>query len=485
MVLDPGVSSIRDESGTYQKLPVKKNFQKASFQNGESFAEFAFPANTFGPWGNRCQVVTAGIPPGETRTFAVSVGKLSSGEMEKIRSTISNTPAAPEIKNVSSGPAEKIKIGGRYINDVPKYWSADMAQVDALNAIFYEGPDYRGKPSKVFAYYGVPSVKSGEKVPAIVLVHGGVGTAYSDWVKLWVSRGYAAIAMDLCGSLPIRDTDGKKWKKIADGGGPAGWEVSFGQINEPLPDQWPCYAVNAIARARTLIGSFPEVDNSRVGITGISWGGFLTCIVAGVDSRYLFAVPVYGCGSLQNNSAWSERLKPPGMDKWCRQFDPLEYLPDAKMPLLWVAGTNDNFYPLVSLQKSYSLVKAPVTLCIKPRMVHSHGGPGEKPEEIRAFADSFCKGGQQLATVTGQGAEKDGTAWVQWKSPVKIDKAEFLYTKASGIWKERKWESSAAQINQDAGKASFKIPEGATVYYFNITDSRGLVSSSRHVEREK
>ncbi len=116
-------------------------------------------------------------------------------------------------------------------------------------------------------------------------------------------------------------------------------------------------------------------------------------------------------------------------------------------------------------------------------MAHGHGGPGEKPEEIRAFADSFCKEGQPLATITGQGAEKEGTAWVQWKSPTKIEKAEVLYTKDSGIWKERKWESVPAVLEQESGKASAKLPEGVTVYYFNIVDSRGLTVSSRHVER--
>jgi len=29
-------------------------------------------------------------------------------------------------------------------------------------------------------------------------------------------------------------------------------------------------------------------------VTGISWGGYLTCIVAGIDDRLKAAVPVYG-----------------------------------------------------------------------------------------------------------------------------------------------------------------------------------------------
>ena len=37
---------------------------------------------------------------------------------------------------------------------------------------------------------------------AMVLVHGGGGTAFDAWVRAWVKAGYAAIAMDTCGALP-------------------------------------------------------------------------------------------------------------------------------------------------------------------------------------------------------------------------------------------------------------------------------------------
>ena len=46
------------------------------------------------------------------------------------------------------------------------------------------------------------------------------------------------------------------------------------------------------------------MDRRRIGITGISWGGYLTCIVAGLDDRLKVAVPVYGCGFLGDDSVW-------------------------------------------------------------------------------------------------------------------------------------------------------------------------------------
>ncbi len=94
---------------------------------------------------------------------------------------------------------------------------------------------------------------------------------------------------------------------IVHSGGPPGWDASFHQVaeNDPVEDQWQYHAVTAALNAHSLLAAHPAVDADRIGLTGISWGGYMTCVVAGVDPRYRFAVPVYGCGFLALNSAWS------------------------------------------------------------------------------------------------------------------------------------------------------------------------------------
>jgi dienelactone hydrolase len=172
-----------------------------------------------------------------------------------------------------------------------------------VRALYFESVHWRGKPTRVFAYYGAPA---GKKLPAMVLIHGGGGTAFAEWVRLWNKRGYAAIAVDTCGNVPDRVQDDKPWspsKKHHELGGPEGWG-GFAQIDEPIADQWTYHAVAAAILAHSLIRSFPEVDPKRIGVTGISWGGYLTDIVSGVDPRFRFAVPVYGCGFLGEDSAW-------------------------------------------------------------------------------------------------------------------------------------------------------------------------------------
>src|SRR5438128_654197 len=146
----------------------------------------------------------------------------------------------------------------------PKSAAAEGFESEGLKPLFYDGVPHQGNPTRVFAWYGAPKAEG--KVPAMVLVHGGGGTAFADWAKLWVSRGYAAIAMDLCGCVPRKGKSG--WERHADGG-PPGWG-GFNQIDGIEKDQWTYHAVADAILAHSLLRSFPEVDADRIGITGIS-----------------------------------------------------------------------------------------------------------------------------------------------------------------------------------------------------------------------
>src|SRR5207244_2738599 len=130
------------------------------------------------------------------------------------------------------------------------------------------GLPWHGEPTRVFALVGMPEHKPGDKVPAIVLVHGGGGTAFAEWVKLWTSRGYAAIAMDTCGCTPGGE-HGKRPRH--EHSGPPGWG-GWDQTDEAVEDQWTYHAVADVVLAHSLLRAQPDVDTDRIGITGISWG---------------------------------------------------------------------------------------------------------------------------------------------------------------------------------------------------------------------
>ena len=385
-------------------------------------------------------------------------------------------PPAPGTAPIAAAETERPIWDLAALSAAPKVTPADPLRGEGVKGIFFDSVPYHGKPTRVFAWLGVPKVEPGKKVPGIVLVHGGGGTAFEQWVRLWVERGYAAISFDACGSIPLRAPDGKKWQRH-DAGGPPGWG-GWEQMSEPREDQWTQHAVSAGILAHSLLRSLPEVDPDRIGVTGISWGGYLTSLLAGLDPRFKFAVPVYGCG-FTNEHGMAGNLEKMGEEnaaKWMRWWDPSSHLAGATMPMLWVNGTNDFAYTLNAWQKSYRLPKSSHTLCLRPRMPHGHEA-GWAPQEIAAFADSIVNGGELMPIITDQG--RDGRkAWATFDSVHPITKAELHFTKDTGPWQKRNWEAAPAQLGE--GLATAELPEGVQVYFLNVTDDREYVVSSEH-----
>ena len=344
----------------------------------------------------------------------------------------------------------------------------------AIRKLYYAGEPYLGKPTRVFAYYARPEKVDG-KLPAMVLVHGGGGKAFQEWADLWAKRGYAAIAMDLAGNGP----DGKHLED----GSPNQTDVQkFDDLAQGVKSAWSYHAVANVIRAVSLLRSFEEVDPERVGITGISWGGYLTCIVAGLDQRLKVAVPVYGCGFLQEDSVWVghfARMPAERRELWVKSFDPSQYLAGCAMPTLFVNGTNDFAYPLDSYQKSYRLVAGPRTLCITVRMPHGHP-QGWAPPEIGLFVDSVLRDAPAFARIS-RSTVQEGQIKATFESTVPIKSAGLHYTLDDGQWQKRNWSSTPAEVKGNEVRAV--LPAKVRVYFLTITDERGVVVSTEHEEQ--
>jgi dienelactone hydrolase len=191
--------------------------------------------------------------------------------------------------------------------------------------------------------------------------------------------------------------------------------------------------VAAVIRGHSFLAAQKEVDRNRIGITGISWGGYLTCIVAGLDDRLKVAVPVYGCGFLYENSAWLvrfEKMSEAQRQRWVDYFDPSKYLAGVQCPILFLNGSNDFAYPLDSYQKSYLEVRGPMTLSVKVRLPHGHIWTFG---EVDVFVDSILKNGEPLPKLNPMKIT-DGAATTTFSSKVAVMKAELNYTSDVGEW---------------------------------------------------
>lgn len=373
----------------------------------------------------------------------------------------------------------------KQLSEPPKFeWIDEKSRVRSL---FYTSEPYGGKPTRVFAYYATPATlsetaKPGEKYPAVVLIHGGGGTAFREWAELWAKRGYAAIAMDLAGHRPNEGQNAHQPNnrtRLPDGGPNQGDDEKFGSIDKPSTEQWSYHAVAAAIRAHSLIRSFPEVHAEQTAVTGISWGGYLTCIVAGVDSRFKAAVPVYGCGFLHDNSVWLprfEKMSAEQRQRWVTLWDPSQYLPAVSMPILFVNGTNDFAYPLDSYMKSFDAVPATKQLRVSVNLPHGHP-PGWAPPEIGLFIDHRLGRGAALPSLTDPQIE-NGRVRVTVQSATKLKQAALHYTTDGDAINKRTWKTTLATIDGDKITVD-PAPAEATVWFLTMTDERDAIISSR------
>jgi dienelactone hydrolase len=341
-----------------------------------------------------------------------------------------------------------------------------------LRAIFFDGLPWRGNPTRVFAWLGLPPQRTG-KVPGVVLVHGGGGTAYKEWVKKWNAEGFAAISIAVEGQTDERlpgAARGANWKRHA-----AGWPARsgiYGDSAEPLPDQWMYHAVASTVLANSLLRSLPEVDAAKVGVCGISWGGIITSTVVGLDTRFAFGIPIYGCGGLERAAEhYTRALKDNAVYR--EVWEPLRWLPRATMPLLWLTGPRDAHFPLEVQQASYRAAVGPRLVSVPFDMKHSHPA-GWNPPDNYAFARAVVDSGRPWAREIAQ-ENRDGTARVEFEVSRAVRAATLVFKRGAD------WEKATGTLESSAGRAiaSAPVPAGTTAYFFNL-DADGPTLSSEY-----
>jgi len=370
-----------------------------------------------------------------------------------------------------------------------------VSQEGPIHSLKYRGEPYQGHETEVFALYASPATLGGasadQRFPGVILIHGGGGTALAEWVWLWANRGYAALAMDLSGRQPISpvyDSSGvpihgqaakaDTRTRLANGGPEQGHPEKFDSIGGDHSDDWPYHAAASVIRGHSLLRSFQEVNPDRTAVTGISWGGYTTCLVASLDDRFKAAVPVYGCGFLFEG----ESVQKPSIDKlaerrdeWVRTYDPSSLLPNCKVPILFVNGTNDVHYPLDSYQRTFETVMSDKQLRIEVNMPHGHP-PGWAPQEIGLFIDSHCRDGQPLPQP-GKIAVTADRIEMPYSSAVPLKNAMLHFTTDEGLRSERSWSSADATFDRERVSSPLP-PSNANTWFISITDDRGAMVTS-------
>lgn len=238
--------------------------------------------------------------------------------------------------------------------------------------------------------YVLPPVnwKKGEKYPAILTIHGGPKTAYGTVffheMQYLASRGYAVLFTNPRGS------DGRG-SKFADLCGKYG-DIDYKDVN---------------AFVDAAISQLPFIDGNRLGVTGGSYGGFLTNWIIGHTDRFKAAVSLRGISSwlsFSNTSdiGYSFTRYNIGTNAWENPQElwdksPLKYADKVKTPTLFIHSDEDYRCWLVEgVQMYYALqnFNVPTKLVIFKNENHElsrSGKPKNRIKRLEEIIDWFDK----------------------------------------------------------------------------------------------
>jgi len=204
--------------------------------------------------------------------------------------------------------------------------------------------------SEIFAVIATP--KASGKHPGMLVLHGGGGSAEVDKAMAWAQRGYVAVAPDMPGiAEPKKLTVTKgKWSSLKYGEGR--WVAE--------PDASASITFDAVLSAMKslyLLRAQPGVDTTRIGVVGISWGGYMTTMVCGLAGDQVRAgFGLYGCGFFDRGSAQQiepydpklprnslSRMPPAERERWLKYLDAGRRAPNIKAAFFLAAAANDFF----------------------------------------------------------------------------------------------------------------------------------------------
>ena len=377
-----------------------------------------------------------------------------------------------------------------YANEL---WQTPEVEYDSsldcgdVKGIYITSPvTYKGKPTKIMGYIGFPSdATAQDKCPAIVLVHGGGGTAFPDWVKLWNDRGYAAIAIDTEGGQSASSTtmdngthvERNKYANDAvytagpcnnsqTNPGEDGFWMPGGLAN--IQNSWMYHATSAVILANSLLRSDERVDTSKVGITGISWGSIITNIVVGYDDRYAFAMPVYGSVAVDGSAGW---LSSYPSEESKQAWDTTEPMKLSTTPMLWLTGNRDEAFGLDAPSACYKVAQNGY-MVIKPALTHGQR-QGAEPGELLTFADAVTGRGNQIVKITKSPTKEDATITLKIGTEVTLNSVKIYYITDKYYKTNSVWKTKTIGLD-DTLSGVVEFPANATYAYVSVTYNNNL-----------
>lgn len=291
-----------------------------------------------------------------------------------------------------------------------------------------------------FALMGFPKTpmpKGG--YPAVVLIHGGGGTAYPQYAKHWIAKGYAVITLDWYNQRSITNPNPKETN------------VKRAPLEGGRRQDHVANVANMIL-AHSVLRSQPQVNPEKTAFVGLSWGSWYGAMVAAIDNRFKGGVEIY-CGDVKKNKAFING----------------RFHHAAKIPLYWVVSTNDQNMTVSTISEAFRRCPKTYNRSIVINLPHSH--VGFLFDSCQRMVSHFVNGTANLPKL-GDIKVKDGIASAEILGQGKGIKESYLcYTDSTEKrYHKREWKKIPAAIK---GKTiSAKVPANAHSYYLTAYDEK-------------
>lgn len=332
----------------------------------------------------------------------------------------------------------------------------------------------------------------GGRHPGLLLLHGGGGHAQEDLAEYWAREGYVAVAADLPGIANPKLTPNSSGVWKAAEYGKHHFTASPDATGADIFD-----GVLAALQSLYLLRVQPDVDLNRIGVTGVSWGGYATIMVAGLapsDVKAAFAI--YGSGHYDLGSSFQADLaKLPATEasEWLAELDAKNYAPQIKADFVEAAATNDDFFWMPAVAATLDDIRSRKDLILSPNSNHWIDAPGgcERTKEgvphnngwmdmqVTYFAYKLKGEGEPFPVVehvkASRVSEERQSVRFRSKGGVGELTASVYYSRPESMWKKRKWiEVKGMRLGRDFVA---DIPNDVS-WFASITDSRPVTVTS-------
>ena len=330
-----------------------------------------------------------------------------------------------------------------------------------MKAIFYSA----GARNEVFAFIGVPQTAApAGGFPSVVLIHGGDGCAYYEWVREWTNRGYLAIAPDFSAQY----ADGADRHAFNPNGGPCGYG-SIDDFDSACP--WLYFSVLSAMCAADVLYAHPQADRSAIFAQGISWGGFISLAFAAFEKR-IKALSVIYSSAFISDSLWGRKrglgtLSAGALAAYNRTIDPQTYLKDIAVPVLFSAGTDDGAFTVNNRRRTAAKISGRKAFSYRLNFQHGHAAGWSQPESAAFFRS--VQTGQKMPSIA---AVQRGSYAFAEADPA-FAALSFVFTREDIRKKDIcMWEEHSAAAGKSVSLA------GISAYFFTGKTSEGLVFST-------